>query len=344
MGGHCGSGALRDLMHWAGLGWDGPPSEGLVFALGGALGLSYTRSDELLPPIYLVGRGGDLELDLPRRLGGTVSMQATDDPELGWEWIRQRIDRGEPTMIWGDISELPYLRVRLQMSRHDIVVIGYDDEHEIAFVVDNDREDVQEVPYAALARARSSTAFPVPTRHTLYDIAWPNELPSIPAIAAEAFAQSAATMRGSAGGSIIAPSGSAIEATGIDAAHLFARDITTWHEHFGEDALHGVLLGLGAFIEKAGTGGGLFRLLLAKGCSEIARQTGDDAVASLAAVSQNCAAAWSEVARAAVSKDSSVAERSADAAAAAQFLPTVELELVEALEAAAASLHNVGVS
>ncbi|WP_218876352.1 BtrH N-terminal domain-containing protein [Nocardioides marinisabuli] len=66
IGGHCGSGALRDLLEWAGLGWDGPPSEGLVFALGGALGLSYVRSVGLFPPLYLVGRGGELELDLPR--------------------------------------------------------------------------------------------------------------------------------------------------------------------------------------------------------------------------------------------------------------------------------------
>ena len=37
MAGHCGSGAMRDLLHWHGLGWDGPPDEGLVFALGGAV-------------------------------------------------------------------------------------------------------------------------------------------------------------------------------------------------------------------------------------------------------------------------------------------------------------------
>ena len=35
IGGHCGSGAMRDLLHWHGLGWEGPPDEGLVFALGG---------------------------------------------------------------------------------------------------------------------------------------------------------------------------------------------------------------------------------------------------------------------------------------------------------------------
>src|SRR3546814_16790753 len=88
IGGHCGSGALRDLLEWAGLGWDGPPSEGLVFALGGALGLSYVRSVGLFPPLYLVGRGGELELDLPRRLGAAAEQRVTDDPAEGWSWVR----------------------------------------------------------------------------------------------------------------------------------------------------------------------------------------------------------------------------------------------------------------
>ena len=40
LGGHCGSGALRDLLPWAGLGWgslpgDGLPGEGLVFGMEG---------------------------------------------------------------------------------------------------------------------------------------------------------------------------------------------------------------------------------------------------------------------------------------------------------------------
>lgn len=43
MAGHCGSGALRDLLDWAGLGWGDPPSEALVFGLGGALSFLYMR-------------------------------------------------------------------------------------------------------------------------------------------------------------------------------------------------------------------------------------------------------------------------------------------------------------
>src|SRR3546814_20574217 len=93
LGGHCGSGAMRDLLEWAGLGWNGPPDEGLVFALSGSLDLAYVRDTELMPPIYLVGRGGDLETDLPMRLGAAVSVHATDDPREGWAWVRDSIQR-----------------------------------------------------------------------------------------------------------------------------------------------------------------------------------------------------------------------------------------------------------
>src|SRR3546814_20140637 len=88
IGGHCGSGALRDLLEWAGLGWDGPPSEGLVFALGGALGLSYVRPVGLFPPLYLVARGGELELDIHLRLGPPTSPRVPYDTPEGGSWGR----------------------------------------------------------------------------------------------------------------------------------------------------------------------------------------------------------------------------------------------------------------
>ncbi len=344
MGGHCGSGALRDLMHWAGLGWGEPPSEGMVFALGGALDIAYARTGEMVPPIYLVGRGGDLEVDLPKRLGATVSMHSTDDADLGWTWVRDRIDDGQPVMVWGDIGELPYLRVRLQMSRHDIVIIGYDNDRRIAFVVDNDREEVQEVPYDALARARASTSFPVPTRHTLYDIAWPAAVPPLQEVAGEAFAQAAATMRGSSGSVIAAVDTGMVGARGLEAAQLFASDILTWRQLFANDELHVVLLGLGAFIEKAGTGGGLFRRLLASGSAEIAEHLGSRDVNHLATAARNCARAWTEVAHLAWSKDCSVDERWRDAGSAAQALPGLESALADALDAAALSLQRARLS
>lgn len=340
LGGHCGSGAIRDLLEWAGLGWGGPPTEGLVFALSGALDLSYMRSPSLMPPVYLVGRGGDLELDLPRRLGATATQRATDDPDLGWGWVRAEIDAGNPVMVWSDIAELPYLRVRLRMSRHDIVIIGYDDVQRIAYVVDNDREEVQEVPYEALARARSSTSFPEPTRHMMYDIAWPSSLPSLATTASGAFQQAAETMRGAGGPSIAPPEPDSIHATGLGAASSFAADIAIWEETYDEAELGALLFGLYAFIEKAGTGGGLFRRLLAEGSAEIANKTQDKATEHLAAAATSAANAWTQLAIHAGQKDLPIGDRAARAVDAAQLLPALEASLVEHLDSAAESLAS----
>ncbi len=308
-GGHCGSGAMRDLLEWAGLGWEGPPDEGLVFALS--------------------------ETDLPMRLGAEVSVHATDDPQEGWAWVRDAVREGRPALVWADIAELPYLRVRLQMSRHDIVVIGYDDEQQVAHVVDNDRDEVQLVPYSALARARSSQGFPVPTRHTYFDIAWPDRLPDLAEIAQTAFAQAAEAMTTSTGSSIVTGRDSAVGATGLAAVDLFAEDLAGWPEVFPDDILDLVLQALSAFVEKAGTGGGLFRRLLSSGADDIARLTGDGRANEVAAAAHLCAETWSLVASLA-RQDGPARGRVEQAARAAAVLPSLERDLVTALEIAGA--------
>lgn len=337
--GHCGSGALRDLTEWAGLGWNGPPQEGLVFALGGALGFAYVRVPGMAPPIYLVGRGGDLELDLLRRLGAAVEFKQSDDPNLGWQWVVDELDAGRPVMVWADIAKLPYLRVRLQMSRHDIVVIGYDDDTGTAFVADNDRDDIQEVPYEALAEARSSTAFPVPTRHATFAARWPDSLPDLAGTAAEAFAASAHSML--TGGddlvdlSTLPPGG--VAGSGLVGVQAFADDVAAWPDGLGAVDLEAALRVLPVFVDKAGTGGGLFRLLQSQGCAQVAELLGSPEAAEAAAAAAKCAVAWQTLAREAVAEES-LDVRAIRAARAAAELPTLEQDLSAALQRAADSM------
>ncbi|CAB4895916.1 MAG: DUF4872 domain-containing protein [Actinobacteria bacterium] len=340
--GHCGSGALRDLLDWAGLGWDGPPDEGLVFGLGGGLGFAYLRVPGLVPPVYMVGRGGDLEVDLLARLGATVDLRRTDDRVLGWQWVRDELDAGRPVMVWADIAELPYLRVRLQMSRHDIVVIGYDDDEQVAYVVDNDREGVQSVPYEALARARSSQAFPEPTRHATFATTWPQHLPDLADVAADAFAASAESMR--TGGADLVdrsllPEGS-ISGTGLAGVQSLADDVGTWADMLDETTLESALRALPVFVEKAGTGGGLFRRLQAASCHDIATRTGSAASRAAGEAYDRCAQAWSELGTVAVA-DGPLTTRARNAAAAARALPTLEQAAAEALQVAAEELRPV---
>jgi len=232
----------------------------LVFTLGGALDFSYVRSTQLFPQIYLVGRGSDLEKDYLSRVGANCVVRSTDDADVGWSFVTDEVDKGRPVMVWADIGELPYLRVRLHMSRHDIVITGYDDEQGVAYVVDNDRETTQTVAYDDLRRARSSVGFPTPTRHTTYHVDWPERVPDLGPIAATALAASAAFMRGGAvGAPLLRIEAAEVEASGLKGVQEFADDVRHWPTVFDDDALTAALFGLGAFIEKAGTGGGLFR-------------------------------------------------------------------------------------
>ncbi|GAC1323894.1 MAG: BtrH N-terminal domain-containing protein [Mycobacteriales bacterium] len=337
--GHCGSGALRDLLDWAGLGWNGPPDEGLVFALGGGLGFSYLRVPGLVPPVYLAGRGGDLEVDLLTRVGASVELRQTDDPALGWQWVRGELDAGRPVMVWADIAELPYLRVRLRMSRHDIVLIGYDDDEAVAYVVDNDRAEVQAVPYDALARARHSTSFPVPNRHATFVVDWPVQLPDLAAAAGAALTASARSLT-DGGGDLVdssALSPGSLAGSGLAGIAAFAADVGSWPDVFDAAGLEAALRSLPVFIEKAGTGGGLFRALQAQGCRDIADLTGSAAIATAADGVGRCAQAWTALGLAAVD-DGSLAERASRTARAAAVLPALEAAAADALEAAGREL------
>lgn len=299
LAGHCGSGSLRDLLAWAGLGWDGPPSEGLVFGLGGGLSFMYLRVAGPTPPVYLVGRNAEMETDLCQRLGIDVEERRTDDPDLAWRWVTDELDDGRPVMIHADIAELPYLRVRLSNTRHDLVVIGYDDDRGIAWVVDNDRDDVQEVPLEALARARSSSGFPDPARHTTFPMRFPNTLPDLHAAARDAAAASASTLREGAG-DLFDPVGlppTAVVGSGLDGVETFAEDIARWPDLFSDEELDQALGAVSVFTEKAGTGGGMFRRLQAGFCADVARHTGDDRFAAAADAYRRCADGWSSLAR-----------------------------------------------
>ena len=127
----------------------------------------------------------------------------------------------------------------------------------------------------------------------------------------------------------------AVGATGLAAVALFAADIASWPEVFPDDVLDLILHGLSAFVEKAGTGGGLFRRLLSSGAADIARMTGDTRAGDVAVAAHDCAEGWSLVAS--LAREAGPArDRWQQAADAAGELPRLERDLVAALNVAAA--------
>src|SRR3954464_9712251 len=237
--GHCGSGAFRDLLEFHGLSWgDEPLSEGMVFGLSGGLGCFYYEVAEMDPPIYLVGRTGGLERGVCDHLGIGLDLRRTDDGDQAWEWLRDELDAGRPTMVNADIQELDYLRVKLSNTMHDIVVTGYDPADGVAFIADNDREEIQRCGLDSLARARGSQGFPGPSHHATWVMDFPERLPDPRSVVDQAMRQAVANMRDE--GEALAGLG---QGSGLDHVAHFAASYPDWPALFGlrlERALRGL--------------------------------------------------------------------------------------------------------
>ena len=91
LAGHCGSGALRDLLELHELDYGhGPLSEGFAFGLGGGVGFLYVELPGAPTPAYLVGRTADLETDVAKSLAAISAGKSTreslariGDPDVG---------------------------------------------------------------------------------------------------------------------------------------------------------------------------------------------------------------------------------------------------------------------
>src|SRR5437660_63495 len=248
LGGHCGSGAFRDLLEFHSLSWGAEPlSEGMVFGLSGGLGCFYFELPDMKPPLYLVGRTAELELGVCDHLGIDLDLRRTDDPDEAWRWVREELDAGRPTMVNADILELDYLNVKLSNTMHEIVVTGYDEAEGVALIADNDREEIQRCSLESLARARGSQGFPSPTHHATWVMRFPEQLPDPRLAVDSALGQAVANMR----------------SDGLGNVERFAASYRSWPDQFG-DRLGSALDALRIFIVKAGTGGAMFRSLQAQ--------------------------------------------------------------------------------
>ncbi len=298
LAGHCGSGALRDLLELHGLDYGrGPLSEGAVFGLAGGLGFLFLELEAMRPPIYLVGRTADLERDIAEHLGAGLELRETDDPAEGWQWVKDEIDAGRPPMVWADIAELEYLRVKMSNTRHDIVIVDYDEAAGIAIVADNDREELQRCSLTSLAAARGSNGFPGPNRHGTFVYDWPKQLREPEQAIEMGLTRALANMRGN--GSALADLPGAVGLAGVD---RLAAAYPGWPEQLG-DALPGALGALRVFIVKAGTGGAMFRSLHAEFLHDASVLLGDAALGEAGELYDELAAAWRALADCAGARD-----------------------------------------
>ncbi len=279
-GNHCGSTSMRDLLRHVGL----DLSEAMCFGLGSGLGFYYFND---LPGVsrFFHGRTATLERDLCRHLGVEFEEGTDDDAEHAWQVARAFIKRDVPMLLNVELSLLPYYNTRTPFPGHRVVLAGYDDARDIAFIADNAFQALQEVPSAALSAARSadiaSALFPL---RNDWLIVQPTRAPRARVDAVRD------ALRENARGML----SNAVPFGGIGGMEMLAAEFAGWGDtpdwefcaRFGYQ-----------IIERRGTGGSAFRKMYAQFLREAEALDARLGAANLAAAMEEIAVEWSRLAQ-----------------------------------------------
>lgn len=152
--GHCGSGSMRNLLHYY---CDLDLEEGVVFGLGAGIDSVFFTYEKAEPPFMLFGRGSTMESDLAQTLGLDYEEQMQPDDDLAWQEVREEVLAGRPTMLSGDIFYLDYREYKVNFPAHRFVLLGFDEEKEEVYIADRINDHPETCSMGALRRSRNPT-------------------------------------------------------------------------------------------------------------------------------------------------------------------------------------------
>jgi len=271
-GGHCSSTALRDLLKFYGHDF----TEEMVFGIGVGIGFIYYSHPEMKPPVYIGGRAHNMEEQLCSQLGIGLEVVSGLGPEEGWLDVKQMLDDGIPTMVHADVYYLDYLRAKTHFSAHRIMLVGYDEEKGVAFVADNDRDEIQECSLENLSTARSSAYLPQPAENAFYLFQVPEKLtPLEEAIPAALGKAVRFNLRLTPEQETFDFDGARI-VRGVKGLQDFASEMDRWPEKMDGGTLSLLCKTIYVTAEKGGTGyGGNFRRMYGRFLKETAPLMGE---------------------------------------------------------------------
>ncbi|WP_411079446.1 BtrH N-terminal domain-containing protein [Streptomyces sp. cmx-18-6] len=275
---HCETTALGVLLRHEGL----DLSEPMLFGLGSGLSFIYWDSKNMGFP-FLGGRVRPFELtrNLAAVLGVQLAVEETTSPRKAWQNVAAPIDAGRPVGLQLDSYHLDYFSTKVHFGGHVVAMYGYDEQN--AYLVDTAAQGgAVSTGLADLARARAERG-PMTARHRSFTITAPADLPSpqdgiIPAIrtCADVFLNPPIANLGHRG----------IEKT--------AQQVPKWlrrSENPQEDLPRAAVL-----MERAGTGGALFRNLYRDFLSESAQLIDSGHLRTGHSLYAEAATLWTQVA------------------------------------------------
>ncbi|MFH8895100.1 BtrH N-terminal domain-containing protein [Streptomyces coeruleorubidus] len=240
---HCETSALGVLLRHQGL----DLSEHMLFGLGSGLSFIYWDSKNMDFP-FLGGRVKPFELtrNLAARLGLELAVQETGSARKGWENVASAIDAGRPVGLQLDSYHLDYFTSKVHFGGHVVALYGYD-EHD-AYLVDTDQQGgAVTASLSGLARARAARG-PMTARHRSFTLTAAGKVPSLESRIVPAVTECA--------DAFLDPPIANLGHRGIEKA---GKLVPGWLRR--TDAPRRDLPQAALLMEKAGTGGALFRNL-----------------------------------------------------------------------------------
>lgn len=275
---HCETTALGVLLRHQGL----DLSEPMLFGLGSGLSFIYWDSKGMGFP-FLGGRVKPFELtrNLAATLGLELLVAETTSPRKAWQDVRAPIDAGRPVGLQLDSFHLDYFSTKVHFGGHVVALYGYDEQS--AFLVDTEPQGgAVSTSLDSLADARAERG-PMTAKHRSFTITAPGGLTSprdriIPAIktCADAFLNPPIANLGHRG----------IEKTAEQVPKWLRRSANP-REDLPQAA---------ALMERAGTGGALFRNLYRDFLGECAQQIDNSRLRTGHSLYTEAATLWTQVA------------------------------------------------
>ncbi|WP_284573998.1 BtrH N-terminal domain-containing protein [Streptomyces sp. 2P-4] len=240
---HCETTALGVLLRHQGI----DLSEPMLFGLGRGLSFVYWDAKNLDFP-FLGGRVRPFELtrNLAAALGLALDVRETASPRKAWQNAAAPLAAGLPVGLQLDSFHLDYFTSKVHFGGHVVALYGYDEQR--AHLVDTDQQGgAVSTSLESLALARSARG-PMTARNRSFTITAPRELPD-----PETRITAAVTACAEA---FLDPPIANLGHRGIDKA---ARLVPGWIGR--SDRPERDLPQAARLMERAGTGGALFRNL-----------------------------------------------------------------------------------
>ncbi|MEE9429235.1 MAG: BtrH N-terminal domain-containing protein [Paracoccaceae bacterium] len=277
VGAHCETTTMGNLLQHAGL----PLSEPMIFGVGMGMGFGVFRFKGMPTP-FIGGRvkAEEITKGLVKNLGLEADYKTTRSRKRAWDNIANFIDEGQPVAVKLDAYYLDYFDIDFHFAGHYLTVYGYDGEY--VYVVDTDQQGgVLKTQRQSLEEGRlwkgpmASNALSWTIEKTDKTIEWPLVLRRAIASNAKDY---------------LTPPIKNFGAKGIRKA---AKMVPSWMDTIENP--EPALAQLGSIMERAGTGGGLFRYMYTDFLNEAKTHLDDHTVEIAAAEFLEAANRWRAV-------------------------------------------------